>query len=384
MKRLTDLRRDRASLPGARLRQRQERLDEIRRPSQTLWTDRAVPLTYHLKKLIHQGDSMETTNVTSITAQRQEELSPEQLSDLRERIRMISEAGNGYSQARIAKEAGVSSATLSQFLGGSYAGNLQAVGLKVSNWLRSYDDKAGSESLPQAPSWVDTPTSRRILGDLRYAQLAADLVLIVGGAGIGKTKAIEQYAAISPNVWHVEMTAATASLLSALEEIALVVGVREYARSAPYLQRAIAQKVRGTGGLLVIDEAQHLTVQALDQIRWFNDRCDIGLVLAGNDRVYTQLTGGNRAAYLDRLYSRVGKKTHIKRATVGDADSIIKAWGIDDTGCRDRIRDIAAKPGALRVLNKVLRLAATYAQAQGRRICCDDIGSAARELGVFE
>ena len=210
------------------------------------------------------------------------------------------------------------------------------------------------------------------------------MVVIVGGAGLGKTKTFERYQASMPNVWHVEMTAAAGGLMSCLEEIVLALGITDYIRTASYMQRAILARIRKTNGLIIIDEAQHLTVPALDQVRSLNDQGKIGLVLAGNDRVYTQLTGGNRAAYLDRLYSRVGKKIHLKRATQGDADAIINAWGINDSPCRERVRDIASKPGALRVLNKVLRLAATYAKANNRKICCDDILASARELGVFE
>ncbi|QHB72915.1 AAA family ATPase [Stenotrophomonas sp. 364] len=312
------------------------------------------------------------------------EITADAVFTLRERVRMIAEAGNGYSQARIAKESAISGATLSQFLAGSYAGNIQAVARKVQVWLDHHQAKANGETLPAAPHWVDTPTSRRIINDLRYAQLAADLVLIVGSAGVGKTKAIARYQTLSPNVWHVEMSAATASLLRSLEEIALRVGIKEPPIGAAALQRAIAARIGGCGGLLVIDEAQHLTVQALDQVRWFNDKCAVGVVLCGNDRVYTQMTGGNRAAHLDRLYSRVGKKTHLKRACVGDADALIKAWGIDDSRCHACIRRVAMRPGALRALNKVLRLAATYAQASRKRLDAEVIDAAALELGVFE
>jgi len=385
MKGLPDIRLDRAGLPGSRLLRYQARKSAIKRPACPALHPMKVPLAHYFRH--HPQDQREhMTHAMNAAASNSipEEFSQEQMSDMRERVRMISEAGNGYSQNRIAREADMSGATLSQFLGDTYKGNMQATAMKIAKWLNAYDAQASTESLPMAPAWVDTPTSKRILGDLRYAQVAADLVLIVGAAGIGKSKTIEQYQAIAPNVWHVELSAATGSLLAVLEEIAIRVGLRDYVRSASYLQRAIATKVRNTGGLLVVDEAQHLTVQAMDGIRWFNDKCGIGLVFAGNERVYTQMTGGNRAAYLDRLYSRVGKKTLIKRATQGDADAIIKAWGIDDGKCRERIRDIAAKPGALRVLNKVIRLAATYAQASRKPICCDSIGQAARELGVFE
>lgn len=377
--RLPDARQQRAGMPGSRLARWTTRIDAKRRSPLPPLRPNSIPLVHH-----SFTKEAPMTNITPLHSPQAGEINEEQMSDLRERVRVIAESDKTLSQARIAKEADVSSATLSQFLGGTYAGNMQKVAQRVQSWLQAYDEKQSSGGLPAGPEWVETPTSQRILGSLRYAQLAADIVLVVGGAGVGKTRTIARYATTAPNVWVVELSAATGSLINALEEIAIAVGLRDYSRSAGYLQRAIAARVRGTGGLLIIDEAQHCTVQALDGIRWFNDKCDIGVVFSGNERVYTQMTGGNRAAYLDRLYSRVGKKIHIKRSTQGDADSIIAAWGIDDMKCRERIRDIAAKPGALRVLNKVLRLAATYAKASGRGICCDDILASARELGVFE
>ena len=60
------------------------------------------------------------------------------------------------------------------------------------------------------------------------------------------------------------------------------------------------------------------------------------------------------------------------------------AWGIDDRDCRKVVQEIGGKPGALRVLSKVLRLAASYAQALNREICCEDVRASWRELGGME
>lgn len=313
-----------------------------------------------------------------------QELTPEQMTDLRERIRIIIRDDSTYSQARIAREADVSPTTLSQFLGGTYAGNVQNVARAVVKWVNALDARYAAGALPEGPAWVSTPTSEKITATLRYAQMAADIVLIYGGAGIGKSKTIDRYRRTAPNVWHVELSAASGSIMGMLEMIAEAIGVRDYVRSANHIERAILARIKGTGGLLVLDEAQHLTVQALDEARVFNDKGGVGLVLCGNERVYSQMTGGNRAPFLDRLYSRVGKKIYLRRSLVADADKIIAAWGIDDSPCRDAVRAIAGKPGALRVLNKVLKLAATYAKAKGRAISCDEITHAATELGVFD
>ena len=333
--------------------------------------------------LVHQrlstGDSM--TNITSI---QQPEITPADMDALRENLRDIMANDGGYSQARIAREADISPTTLSQWMGGTYAGSLQAVGKKVRAWLQAFEERTRDGGLPQPPAWADTPISKKIMSGLRYAQMAQDLVLILGGAGLGKTKTVDRYRASTPNVWVVELTPATGGEISAMEEIVIALGVRDYARTSGHLFRTILTKVRNTNGLLVLDEAQHLTVKALDQVRAILDQGQIGLVLLGNERVYTQMTGGNRAPFLDRLYSRVGQKIILKKASTKDADAIIDAWGFDDPRCREALRTIASKPGALRQLNKVLRLAAAYAKAQDRKLSCDDIAVAARELGVFE
>lgn len=54
---------------------------------------------------------------------------------------------------------------------------------------------------------------------------------------------------MSPNVWHVELTPATGGVLTCLQEIAAVMGLRDLVNSAAYIQRAIFQKVRNTSGL---------------------------------------------------------------------------------------------------------------------------------------
>ncbi|MGH8040309.1 MAG: AAA family ATPase [Stenotrophomonas sp.] len=360
----------RGTAPGAGLERRKQRLARFKRQ----------PL-----KPQHPSHPKEidTMNVSALPTAQLEEITTEQLSDLRERIRAVAEDDKSYSQARIAREADLSTATVSQFLGGSYNGNLQNVGRKLTNWLKAFDERNSTGKLPEGPEWVKTQTGERIIAGLRYAQMASDIVVICGGAGVGKTKAIDRYRQQTPNVWHVELTPATGSVLTCLQEIALSMGLRDLTNSSAYLQRAIFAKVRGTNGLLVLDEAQHLSVPALDQVRAINDQAGIGLVLCGNERVYQQMSGGNRAAYLDRLYSRIGKKIVLRKASVADADAIITAWGIEDTPCKEQIRSIAAMPGALRVLNKVLRLAAIYAKANNRRICCDSIKYAAQELGVL-
>lgn len=305
---------------------------------------------------------------------------------LRALVRDAIETDPALSQQKIAREIGqgVSAATLSAWLNGTYNGDNAKIEARVAAWYETYQERRARAGLPDAPEWIATPTAERIEAGLRYAQLAQDIVIIYGPAGVSKTETCRHYETVAPGVVRATMTPATNGVLACLETIALACGMRDWQRSAAGLQRLIVDRLRGTRGLLIIDEAQHLSVQALDEVRSIHDAALVGVALVGNETVYTRMTGGNRAPYLDRLFSRIGKRIALRGPSDADIEALIGAWKIHDAACRTQIRDIARRPGALRVLTKVLRLAASYAAAQGHAICCDDVKAAWRDLGAME
>lgn len=302
--------------------------------------------------------------------------------DLRDDVRAILALRDGPSQSAAAREIGISASVLNQWLKGTYPGDNDGVEIKIGQWVEAFHARRAREKmLPKAPGWIPMPTSERVLATLSYAQFAEDIVVIYGSAGVSKTETCLYYAHHNPNVWLATMTKATASVVPALEEIADAMDLGLSYSGAARLQRAIIKRIRGTFGLLIVDEAQHLNIQALDEIRALHDATGVGIALVGNEEVYASMTGGNRAAYLDRLYSRVGKKLHLRRATQGDVDALIKAWGMKERECIEYCRAIAAKPGGLRGLTKTLRLASMFAVGARRELCCQDIRAAWKDLG---
>lgn len=321
------------------------------------------------------------TNVIQMAAH-----APATEADLRLQVRQLLDTDRRFTQARAAREVGISATTFSQWLSGTYAGDNEGVEAKIQRWLDQLThERAAQAAMPSAPDYVETPSGKRILAALRYAQVAGDIAVIYGGAGLSKTSSIKHYRRGAPNVWHATMTPASSSVVTALEEIAEAVGTAgAQGGGAQRLHKAICRRVDDTAGLLVIDEAQHLSTAALDQIRSIHDATGVGIALVGNEQVYARMTGGNRVAFLDRLFSRIGKKVRLQRATDDDIDALITAWGVQEAKCRATLADIASKPGALRGLTKVLRLAAMQAAAESRPICCSDVKAAWRELGGSE
>lgn len=301
-------------------------------------------------------------------------------AELREQIGTLITTDRRLSQTLVAKEAGISAATLNQWLAGKYTGNNETIDTKLKLWLEA--DKArraAGDIMPVAPTFVGTPTAARVLATLAYAQMGADIVTIYGGAGLGKTSAIMHYQVSNPNVWVATMTPSTAGVVTALEEICEAMALAT-GGGARKMAKGVARRVRDTHGLLVIDEAQHLSVQALDEIRAIHDATGIGIALVGNEGVFSRMAGGRNAQQLDRLFSRVGKKLPLRSSTEADVLTLVKAWGITDEKCHKTLIEIARGAGALRTLTKTLRLASMNAAAEGRGVCCQDVRAAAQEL----
>lgn len=285
----------------------------------------------------------------------------------------------GLTQAQVAREAGVSATSLSQVLKGAYPADPSQLLEKLAAWLAARRERAAA-SLPQDVGFVETATVKRIEAALAYAQMAADVAVIYGAAGVGKTLAATRYTATRPSVWLATMTPGHAGVTAALEEVAMAVGLRDVPQSPARIHREVVVRVRGTGGVIVVDEAQHLGVAALDALRSIHDAAGVGLALIGNELVYGRMTGGSRAAYLDRLFSRIGKRLRIAAASREDIEAVAAAYGA--SGSWREVREIAGRAGfgALRALAKTLRLARMMAQASGETLAEAHVAAARREL----
>lgn len=230
------------------------------------------------------------------------------------------------------------------------------------------------------PDWVDTPTSQRIASALSYAQAARDVVLIFGGPGVGKSDACSRFAR-NGNSYYLSITPASTGVVPALEEITAALGCA-LANGAAALHRALVERMRYERAdvILIVDEAQRLSDAALDQVGALHDATGCSLVLVGNRDLYGRLNGGDGAASLDGLRSRIGKRVNVNAATADDVAAILDGWGVKN----DKVRKPIIAGGTacgLRVVIKALRLAALLADTEGRAMTDADVRTAWRELG---
>lgn len=210
--------------------------------------------------------------------------------------------------------------------------------------------------------FINTPTAGRITPILHYAQMAPDFAVVVGVPGVGKTEALKHYAASNPHVWLASMEPSTAKPGMMMREIGRAMGLD--LRSLADASVEIRRRAQGSQGLILIDDGQFLSTLALDQLRTIHDKAQIGIAIVGNEALYANINGSGRKTELAQLFSRVGMRANIQKPAEGDVSALLRAWDIADAAETKWLRVIARKPGALRGLTKLLRLATLLADGE--------------------
>lgn len=303
-------------------------------------------------------------------------LSPEEQDLLRARVNALMQEEK-LSQKQVATEAGIGYSTFAAWLAGTYTGDTSTQARVVRKWVSHREQrKEVRDALPGDPGFQETPTARRVINLLRYCQSAPDVGVIAGGAGIGKTQSVEEYRRRSPNVFVVTAEPVMRSASRFVAEVGATLGVTGQ-RTASRLSAAISERLAGLAALLVIDEAQHLGPDALDQARAFHDRAKCGLVFVGNQSVYSRM-GDGRAEFA-QIFSRIGMKITQAKPRDEDVNLMLDAWALSID--RKLPQAIAKKPGALRGLNKALRIAHMLAAGDGVAVGDAHVRAAWEQIG---
>ncbi|MEX0758763.1 MAG: hypothetical protein WD100_04205, partial [Tistlia sp.] len=159
------------------------------------------------------------------------------------------QSAEGLSQAALAGKISIAEGTLSGWRNGRYKGDNATVAANVRRGLDSLKSRAKTAaSLPREIGFQETPTARKIIDLLSFAQVAPAICVVAMGAGAGKTTTAKYYAATNSTVWHVTAEPCTATTYPMLSLIVEAMNLTE--RVQTRFSRAIAGYVRDKGGLI--------------------------------------------------------------------------------------------------------------------------------------
>ncbi|KPN64282.1 hypothetical protein SAMN04488527_101285 [Aliiroseovarius crassostreae] len=275
-------------------------------------------------------------------------------------------AENGWSKSEVARRSGVAMGTLSGWYDGTYKGRYDTTTQKMENWLAGVEDAAEAMSaLPVDPGFVQTRVARELFETFTYAQALPTMAVATIKSGFGKTCAAEHYAATRPHVFHLELSPSSHSPHTLKIEIGELLGLDTCYGAG--LKKAIVEALKrdGFSALLIIDEAQYLNEDGINELRHFHDRSKCGLVLLGNDEKKTPYANASKDKGSAQIARRVGNRLSVMKPYAEDIETFLNAWGIEDPELRKVGTKIAQKPGALGSLIQTLKAASMIANGMG-------------------
>lgn len=209
---------------------------------------------------------------------------------------------SGKSQKQIAREIAVSPAALSQFLDGIYTGDNAGIADRLQGWL-ALEAKRNTKKEHSLMS-LDVENTKTVLFVCEYAHTKNDITLIFGDAGAGKTTALEYYRDKNAGVIMITANACTSSATAILKMLCNETG-RNISGRKDTIMNELVKYFKGTNRLIIIDEADHLTLSALQAVRNLNDMAKVGIVLSGNNKIFLQMIGGAKSSEFQQLRTRI-------------------------------------------------------------------------------
>ncbi|MFA6219616.1 MAG: AAA family ATPase [Erythrobacter sp.] len=298
---------------------------------------------------------------------------------------------NGYRElsippmpwSQLARESGIPMGTITTFAAGTYGAKDGGtnVARKIFRFRQSTEAQTmRQDKLPTEPGYFATRTSERILELLEIAHMGR--ITVVGtGPGTGKTMTIDEYAERAGPVWKATMKPSSNSLLSMIQAVLKSLGVEQRRLSTADASAVVVQRVTGRRGLLVIDEANWLSLEAIEELRFWHDTTGVGICMLGNDELVQSIRTGRKRDQLARLLSRIANM-HEQRTPLGeDVTAFCDAWGIEQPDIRRYLENIALTPdsGGLRECKQLIEAATMLAVAEDRGLSIADLRDAQSE-----
>jgi DNA transposition AAA+ family ATPase len=284
--------------------------------------------------------------------------------DLRATLRMLAEHEN-WSMAEVSRRAGIPGGTFSPWYSGKYVGKYGPVHADVDKWLRALEEARAAISVTLAePDFLRTRVAAEVLDTLLLAQELPGVVLITLGPGMGKTACAQHVRKTRPNTFLVTMSPSVRNIPALQRELGIALDIMGHPKDA---RQRIGEKLRryGRKPLLMIDEAQNLADEAVDELRHYHDVYECGIALIGNEDVMKRWHSRAPKKGYGQLHSRFTDRVYYADPLRSDVEMYVEAWGQLDPEVKRLLVEIGMRPGAFRQIAATLMTASIRAGARG-------------------
>ena len=163
----------------------------------------------------------------------------------------------GLSHAEIGRGMGYSSGAVSTYLAGKYEGNIAAIETAGREWLRDLTVQ-GTTGVPT----IETEVSRLMRKRFEEIRQSRELTLVIGDAGIGKSRGLGLFLVDHTLAIGFRALPWRSGMNAIAEDLSKAAGINRLAEGEKRWD-AILDRTRGSGRLLIVDDAQELAPRAL-------------------------------------------------------------------------------------------------------------------------
>lgn len=290
---------------------------------------------------------------------------------LQQELRELMEE-QGFNMSGVSRATGISNTALSQWASNSYPGNVARIEEAVRSFIGRQRERT---RLPKRViGFVETSVAQRVFEVARICHLDGEIGVAYGAAGLGKTEAIKQYTGQNPDVILIEADLGhTAKIL--FSELHRKLGM-DGLGTVHAMFEDVVEKLKGSGRLIIVDEAEHLPYRALELLRRVYDKAGVGVLLVGMPRLISNLRG-KRGEYA-QLYSRVGIAGKLETLRGEDTEAIVKAALPGSNGVWKTFHEACC--GNTRVLSKLLASSLRIADLNGQAVNAEIVRETAKML----
>lgn len=230
---------------------------------------------------------------------------------------LVEEAG---SQSKAAGLLHRSNATISTYLNNRYEGDVKGFEAMLTEFFAT---REAAQNLNSAQvitgEYVETSISMDVYTIIRLAHLKGGLYTACGDAGVGKTMACRQYVRDYPSAVYVTVNPSLATSRAFLKLLCRKLRLQQGCKDDMWMR--VCEYFAGGQKVLVIDEAQHLPIKTIEDIRaLYDSNPQLGICFVGNIETVTR-TGGKGLDAFAQLRNRT-KLTGIYHTTQIKLDDI--------------------------------------------------------------
>ncbi|MEE1656482.1 ATP-binding protein [Microvirga sp. CF3062] len=190
---------------------------------------------------------------------------------------------------------------------------------------------------PQPPTvadipFVETTVSRLIFAVFDRVWRTGRNGLVIGAAGVGKTKTLREIVRRSEHLEGPEAALITitgvigASVMAIFEEMCPHLGVQPATSIAATLRRLSKQAMFRP--VVIIDEAQNLTLKAARELLHISEEAQVRMMFCGNDEVLKLVNSGQAA--IQQIGRRLPIRETVSCILDDDTDLLARSFGIKD------------------------------------------------------